>query len=264
MKHCLPNFVIAGAPRCGTTYLARMVGQHPDVYLASLGQSYSAGDIHFFDISKTEGRVHWGRGIEWYESLFADGMTQRCVGEKTADYLADPAAPGLIRETLGPETRFILSLREPVNRALSHYWHERHNLPINMDFEKAFFDAEVNRQIWLRQSGLYYENIRRYLQFFPRDNILVLINEEFACHPGRALRTVCQFLNIDPGFSFLNTAERVNRSIRSGSALGLAFAGTWIKRLSPALFRAIRDSALSGWATNRIRRARGLSQRGEH
>ena len=71
----LPNLLIIGAQKCGTTWLARMLGQHPDVFMAE-------EEIHFFD------RAHnFARGTAWYESHFAAAAGQSAVGEKTPDYL---------------------------------------------------------------------------------------------------------------------------------------------------------------------------------
>src|ERR1051326_983405 len=106
----LPTFLIIGAGRSGTTSLARYLGSHPHVFMAR------AKEMHFFDSdSKTR---------EWYRPRFAEARRQTAVGEATPNYLYEPAAIKRMAAIV-PEARLIAILRDPVDRAYSHYWQNR-------------------------------------------------------------------------------------------------------------------------------------------
>ncbi|HKJ21444.1 MAG TPA: sulfotransferase [Gammaproteobacteria bacterium] len=258
MSTRLPNFLIIGAPRSGSTYLARNLAAHPDIFFAGTGHEYSTGDVHFFDVNKPEGRENAQKGLDWYAGLFSGAGERPLAGEKTADYLADPDAPGRIRDTLGPQVRLIACLREPVARAYSHYWHERPNLPLFFDFESAFFDAELNRRIWLQDSGLYRRNLNRYFEVFERSRMLVLIHEEVMRDPLGQFRAICQFLSIDERFLFPYLGKRINQTVNSGPPYWTMRAAGLLKRGFPSLFARLVDSPLASGARKLMRRSRGI------
>jgi hypothetical protein len=110
MRGRLPNFLIAGAPRCGTTSLALWLGEHPEVFVST------PKELHFFN--RTE---YWERGPEWYAQQFAGAGDVPAAGEGTPNYLLLPHAIERIATTL-PGVRIIACLREPVSRAYST-WH---------------------------------------------------------------------------------------------------------------------------------------------
>src|SRR5688572_14326389 len=107
----LPDFLIVGAMRSGTTSLHKYLQAHPDVFVAS------GKEVHFFD-------RRYGRGLDWYRSRFAGVTTERVVGEATPAYMYDENAIARIAHDL-PDARLIVVLRNPVDRAYSHYWRNR-------------------------------------------------------------------------------------------------------------------------------------------
>src|SRR5262245_15946864 len=107
----LPNFLVIGAQRAGTTLLHRILDLHPAVYMP-----YRRKEVHYFD-------WYYDRGPEWYSRFFptgAEARRYRAIGEATPDYLFDARAPQRIRALL-TDCRFVLSLRNPVDRAFSWY-----------------------------------------------------------------------------------------------------------------------------------------------
>lgn len=254
----LPNFLILGGPRCGSTWLASTLNQHPQAYVARLGFEYATGDIHFFDSSKSEGQKNYGMGIEWYSSLFANAAGAIRIGEKTADYLADPQAPQLIKNTVGNDIRLIACLRDPVTRAFSHYWHERPNLPLSMSFESAFFNSEVNKTIWLQNSGFYYANISRYRRIFKPENMLLLFNEQMQRSPVEHLYRVCEFLEIDTEFQFSNPAALINKNVVNGPMYYISLGAGWLRRHTPGIFDLLRRSTLTHHVQEQYRKARNI------
>src|SRR5680860_1100775 len=107
----LPTFLIAGGMRCGTTSLNAYLREHPEV---SVGQPK---EVHFFD-------QNYERGIDWYLQHFPGSDNSKAVGEATPAYLYYPEIAERIATTL-PDVRILVLLRDPVDRAHSHYWHNR-------------------------------------------------------------------------------------------------------------------------------------------
>lgn len=212
----LPDFLIAGAQKAGTTWLARRLAQHPRVYMAD-------GEPHFFDR-----RHNFQKGADWYASLFDGAAESQMVGEKTPDYMWAwvhgltkghlTRMPGRISDLL-PEVRLIFLLRDPVERAVSatkHLvisgrlapWHD-------LDALLAGDKRELLKGHGVITKGCYARQLAAYLEHFPRERILVLIFEEDVVRsPRRGLSKVCRFLQIDERFDFsdVETPENPSRA----------------------------------------------------
>ncbi|MGH2726565.1 MAG: sulfotransferase domain-containing protein, partial [Actinomycetota bacterium] len=113
MASQLPNFLILGAMKAGTTSLAYWLGEHPDVFLAP------GKELFFFNVPQ-----RWELGVDWYRSQFAGSEGKIARGEATPGYLGHPQAAERIAATL-PDVRLIALLRHPADRAYSQYWHNR-------------------------------------------------------------------------------------------------------------------------------------------
>src|SRR5437764_7156012 len=107
----LPNFFIIGAMRSGTTSLTRYLNAHPDVFVAP------GKELHFFD-------QRFDRGLDWYRDCFERAAGQRAIGEATQSYMYDAEAMTRLAVTV-PKARLLAILRNPVDRAWSHYWLNR-------------------------------------------------------------------------------------------------------------------------------------------
>jgi hypothetical protein len=129
----LPNTFIAGVQKCGTTALHHILTQHPDIFIPRAPQ-----EIHFFDVDE-----NFRKGIEWYESLFREWNGQRIIAQTSPLYLFEPVVPSRIHAAI-PDARFIVILRNPVDRAYSHYWHEVKHGAEALSFEAAL-DKESER-----------------------------------------------------------------------------------------------------------------------
>lgn len=253
----LPDFLVIGAPRSGTTYLCAQLRQHPEIFLARMGEVYATGDVHFFDVCRAEGQAHHANGIDWYAGLFSEAGDGQRVGEKTADYLADPKAPALIRRYLGGETRLVAVLRNPVERAYSHYWHERANLPAGMGFGEAIRAADLG-QIKLLDSGFYHRNLARYLDHFNFGQIHVMIADDLFAEPRRMLEGLFAFLGVSPDVPIEGLDRVVNANVTSGGIYRLSLFAGALKRHAPWLFEAARSLPGLGLLKERVARARGL------
>jgi hypothetical protein len=195
----LPDFLILGAQKAGTTALYAYLRWHP----AITGPSWK--EVSFFD-------RHYGRGVAWYRGHFPLRPDGRRVGEASPGYLFHPLAPDRVRETV-PEARLIVLLRDPVDRALSQYHHEVGLGRERLSFEDALAAedertrGEESRMIrepsyfshaWWDYTyvarGRYAEQLERWFEVFPREQLLVVATEELAADPQGAYGRVLEFL----------------------------------------------------------------------
>jgi hypothetical protein len=199
----LPDFVVIGASKCGTSFLYHLLIQHPHVEPAA------AKELHFFDYLFDE-------GTEWYRRCFPaprwkDG--RRTVTGEATPMLAHSLAPERMAQVV-PEARLILLLRNPVDRAYSLYQHWVRNGVETLTFEEAI-EAERTWRLgdsrheyrddvedvpfgYLSRS-VYVDHLLRWMEFFPREQMLVLKSEDFFERPQATLRPVLDFLAL-PGW----------------------------------------------------------------
>ena len=182
----LPNFLIIGAARAGTTSIYHNLSQHPEVFMSD------RKEINFFN-------HHWDRGLDWYDSFFSGYAGQKMVGEAsvryTFRYSEAVKVPERIARTLD-HPKLIYVVRHPVDRAYSHYWHNRNTLQRE---EGPFEEAIEEHPVYLTTS-CYFERLSPYLRYFPPEQICVLIFEEFFADPQQGMRTIFDFLGVDSSF----------------------------------------------------------------
>jgi hypothetical protein len=187
----LPTFLVVGAMRAGTTSLSRLLGSHPDVYMPP------RKEIHFFD-------RRWRRGTDWYRRWFAEARGRRAVGESTPSYMYLPEVPPRMAQVV-PQARLVAILRDPVDRAYSHYWHEQQLGHEDLSFLAAIRSepdrlggdpSDRGRHAYLDR-GRYLSQLQRLHRFFPPERLLVLIFEDFRADPRGTFTTLCRFLDID-------------------------------------------------------------------
>ncbi len=202
----LPAALIIGAQKGGTTSLFNYLVRHPDV-LPPLGK-----EIHYFDL-------HYARGIRWYRGRFPYGYRLR-GGAMTVDaspyYLFHPHAPERAARLL-PEVKLVALLRNPIDRAFSHYQHEVRGGRETLSFEAAvaaeperlageeerlggdpgYYSYNHHRYSYLSR-GRYVEQLRRWAEHFPRERLLVLQSEWLFRDPAAATEAVQRFLGLRP------------------------------------------------------------------
>jgi hypothetical protein len=199
MRRPLPNLVIAGAQKSGTTSLHHLLAGHPDVFFPREPQ-----EIHFFDEEET-----FARGLEWYAGLFAGWGGERYIGQTSPLYMFVPLVPERMAAVM-PEARVLFILRDPVERAYSHYWHEVRYGWEDRPFEEALeLEAQrlgggfhARRHYSYVARGSYAGQIERFRARFPEEQLLVLFHEELQADPKAALARCAGFLGLDPqGFA---------------------------------------------------------------
>ncbi len=224
----LPNFIIAGAMRCGTTSLNGYLREHPEVAVST------PKEVHFFD-------VHYDEGLEWYLRHFPDSDMATAIGEATPDYLHHPDALHRIAQTI-PEVKLLILLRNPVDRAYSHYWHNRSRDKEPLSFEAAL-EAEPDRiaaggedraVYSYADRGRYREQLERAFASVPPEWVLVQTFEDLETDPASVYRKACGFLGIDQGFVPPNLGRAINPYVE--------FRSTRVRELSKRLPSPLRTA----------------------
>ncbi len=198
----LPNFLIIGSQKAGTTSLYRILKQHPQIFMPE------KKEINFF-FKEDE----YARGAKAYAAHFSDSANRLARGEASPGYICHPEAPKRIHALL-PQAKLILTVREPIQRAVSQYWDNRRHLNEPHTFAEcvALYLSDNYRpdQIGYFSRGVYMRYIRRYLKYFPRENLLILPFEEMRANPVSFYRRIFNFLEVDENFSTADFNEAFN------------------------------------------------------
>ena len=225
----LPNFLVIGAMKSGTTALYYYFEQHPQIYMSPIKEP------NFFC---SEGQENLdGRSItsiEAYRDLFRHASGETAIGEASHCYLYEPKAAARIRAHV-PDARLIAVLRNPIDRAYSHFLHMvRNGTEPLTDFAQALREEEVGAhrersfQDYIGR-GLYYGQLKRYFDTFGWDQVRVYLYDDLSDAPVDMLRDAFRFLGVDDSFvpdvslrrnvSGQPKYETLDRFLRSPSAI---------------------------------------------
>jgi hypothetical protein len=267
----LPNFLIVGAPKCGTTSLYQYLRQHPDVFMCPLKEPRY---FPCFGVLPGEPEV---RERTEYERLFEGVTSEHAIGEASPNYLHASEAPARIAAEL-PDAKIVVSLRNPADRAYSSSLGrtrrgvEQGPVPEALRPGNYYFDT-----------SLYSDALARYFATFGRSRVKVILFEDFARDTAGVLRDLCAFLDI-PSHISIDTRARHNvalvprwpavddavlraatatrsllpRSMR-GSGITASLRRLWLRR-PPPLPAAFRTTLLDAFEAD-IRRTERLIDR---
>ena len=206
----LPDFLIIGAQKCGTTSLYNHLSQHPNV-----GAAFEK-EVRYFN-------NHYSKGVNWYKAHFPTNLYKTLktlkdphrfvTGEGEPSYLPNPVVPQRVLG-LTPDVKMIVMLRNPVDRAYSHYQHRYvRNQEIRTFEEACDADKEVLKNGWKNMPtedyirlghshysylprGLYFEQIRTWMEVFPKDRFLIITAEDFFADTQSIFDEVLAFLGL--------------------------------------------------------------------
>lgn len=206
----MPDFIIIGAQRCGTTALYDYLIKHPCVVSAS------KKEIHFFDIN-------YGKGIAWYRAHFpsfltkiAIGLKETCflTGEASPYYIFHPHAPKRVARVI-PRVKLMVLLRNPIDRAYSHYHHVVRQGLETFSFEDAikkeeerlcgemekmlrdenYYSSRHQKYAYLSR-GIYIDQLELWMALFSKEQILVIKSEDLFTESKNDFRSVLEFLDL--------------------------------------------------------------------
>lgn len=194
----LPDFIIAGAPRSGTTWLYLLAQRHPQLAMAEP----ITPEPKFFLVDEL-----WQQGVDYYSTKWFDPLPAgRVLGEKSTNYLEAPQVAERISRVL-PRVKLIFLLRNPVDRAYSNYLWSRQNGLETETFERALALEEQRERDLMAQlryarphayfsRGLYAEHLATFSRHFPRSRMLVLRHEDVAARPDSVAADFHRFLGV--------------------------------------------------------------------
>lgn len=227
----LPNFLVLGAQRAGTTSLHQHLCEH------RLIAKPLAKEVQFFT-------THYDRGESWYRAHFPYLQPGQQTFESSPYYLFQPYVPRRVA-TLLPEAKFLVLLREPTARAFSHYLHSRHLGVENLSFEDAL-DAEdarlaeaerlgiespegesLHRSFSYKSRGLYAAQLERWLEHVAPEQLMVVKSEAYLRDPATVVSAVVTWL----GLPTVEVQKRANSNVLAASA-GSTLAPSTKQRLT--------------------------------
>ena len=176
----LPNFIYIGPDKAGSSWLHDVLIEHPQVFMTP------AKDLYFFD-------RYYDKGVDWYASHFEKASDQRIVGEVCQDYLFHPDAAARIANTLDA-ARFMVTLRDPVDRAFSSYLYM-----LKMGQQPGTFsEALAGGRPELIEHGRYGTGLARFADRFGDDSIYVAVFDDLVADPVEFVDRLFQWLGVDP------------------------------------------------------------------
>lgn len=188
----LPDFIIAGAPKTGSSSLINYLGLSPKISCVTTLSNGS--EPHFFS-------NRYNNGIDWYANLFNNLPKGNLMGEKSVSYLHYKEAPKRIKKWC-PNVKLIFLLRNPVDRAYSQYkaniqkGTEIFSFEHAVKYEKFRLKFFKNNYSYVSR-GLYAKQLKPFMELFPRENILFLLTEELKQEPINSITKIYEFLDID-------------------------------------------------------------------
>lgn len=190
----LPSFICVGAQKAATTSLHDILKNHPDIFLPERKEA------HFFDNDE-----RYQKGLDWWSNtFFSNYNNEKVIGVMTPEYLFYEEVPLRIYKDLGKDTKIIIILRNPVDRAYSHYLMSLRRGFENLSFQEAIeLENDRIKDVFGRNHfsyisrGLYYEQVSRYYNLFGKDNVKVyLFEEDFIKNKHHMINDIQDFLDV--------------------------------------------------------------------
>ena len=192
-----PSFIVIGAVKAATTWIAHQLRNHPALWLPN-------AEPHYFS-------SEFARGPHWYASLFKEAPVDRIIGEKSADYLAHPQAAARLASAL-PHARLIVQLRDPIDRAYSDYCMYFRRGLVGGD-PRPYLEGASAAQSRFLNGGLYGAHLRRFLTHYPAEQIHVILYEALRHSPDRVIADVCRHIDVPVHKAPAELASRKNDSM---------------------------------------------------
>jgi len=202
------DFLIIGAPKCATTWIAACLRKHPQIFLPWLKPLY------FLEENRE-------KELKYYKRDFKDCADNQVRGMDFPNFLFFGDKVAIRIKECNPNVKLIVSLRNPIERAYSHYLFDR-----SLGTEYRSFEKAIREEPEYLEKGFYFKQLKKYLEYFPRKNILVLIYEDIRKDPKKFIQKIFQFLGVDSNFSCPEIYSRVNYTRKR--EVFIPFVNKWI------------------------------------
>src|SRR6476660_7656116 len=207
----LPNFLIIGSAKCGTTSLYSYLQQHPQVFMCTPKEPSffgNEGPELLYNGPYDEHRAYHSKTItdlKTYTALFDNAKDAKAIGEASIFYLYLPKAPEQIKKYI-PTAKMFAVLRNPADRAYSAYLHTVRQGREPRSFEEALkLEQQRIQQRWnplwhFKAMGFYYEQVKRYFDMFGREQVHIYLYEDLQKNPSQLIKEVFEILGVDSSF----------------------------------------------------------------
>ena len=203
----LPNFIISGFPKCGTTSLHYYLSEHPEIYMPDQKELHFFTNKIFSEENKGTGdsilaKTHI-KNLKDYQKCFEKGKNYRIIGETSPSYINHPKLFTKINKTLS-NPKIIVLIRDPIKRAHSNYLHLLREQRETLSFDEALKQEETRKALkyadfWFYKfNSTYYKKISKAIDVF--SNILIITQEELKLKPNQTIKRVYEFLGAEPEF----------------------------------------------------------------
>ncbi|HEY4497926.1 MAG TPA: sulfotransferase, partial [Candidatus Paceibacterota bacterium] len=208
------DFIGIGAAKSGTTWIARMLEEHPNVCMsepkevAYFNELHRQGKQYFYrDKEKSMYNPDFHKPLSWYARHFAHCKHGQKKGEFSPVYFYDEKAAAEIKKHF-PDAKLIVCLRNPIDRAYSDYWMIRETFKL----EKSSFEEALQNDPLHIEKGLYFKQLSRYLKLFPREQIHIIFYDDIKEKPENTIRALYAFLGVNSSFIPRGVLRRSNWS----------------------------------------------------
>lgn len=208
----LPNFIIVGAPKAGTTALYHYLSEHPQVFMSE------PKEVNYFSKDEIEAQGLYyqdfkAKDLDSYEKLFDEGIEKKAVGEGSVSYLFYPQTPQKIKDVL-PDVKTIILLRNPLDRGYSHYLMDYRLGLVNVTYDEIVYKTTKHEELSLYyqqhvELGFYYEQVKRYIDTFGEKQVKIYLQEDLRDDPDHVIGDLYDYLELNKTFT-PNTDQKHN------------------------------------------------------
>ncbi len=255
------DFLVIGAQKSATTWLFDCLQCHPQLQLPAKKREveYLGGDLY------------QNNGADWYFSLLGEPQPNKKLGDVSVEYIYDPRSAEVVHH-YAPKVKMILSLREPVSRAISaYYWHVRKKTIPDLSLEDALFRAllifeqegleSTNKLVDILKRGFYDVQLAHYLCFFSIDQFMFVLYEDIDKSPDRVLKAIYNYIEVDDNFKPLSLKAKPKRNTYLEPLIGLQRRFSSSKVMNKSLDIANQVLASAGIQKNKPQLSAALQNR---
>ena len=201
-----PNFFIVGGSKCGTTNISYYLSLHPKIFFSELNEPY-----YFckWDVPENYQRESMITDMVKYLNLFKNVTSEEIVGEASSPYLSCPHAASEIKKAF-PDSKILISIRNPIERAHSAYFSYQFMHPTKQNFmemiktHQKLIDEDIFFLDSILESGFYMENIIRFQNAFGKENVKIIIFEDYIKNTESVIKSILQFLGLNEEIHFVD------------------------------------------------------------